>query len=425
MTGAGPAGPLADGLATALLAGPWTRPAMRTRGRDALGAARTPVWLGRTVDAVLTAYPQPPADRPRELAAFLLATAEFAKLARRRPPPRVVSWSPVPTDVMVRPWPVELLPDHAALAGLLDVDQGELAWFADVRGLERSSPEPLRHYRWRTVAKPGGVRVLAAPKPRLKEIQRRLLRHVFDAVPVHPAAHGGVRRRSVLTASAPHAAQPVVVRVDLVSFFASVRAGRVWRLLRTAGVPEGVAHTVTGLVTTVAPLPFRALDPRLRTPHLPQGAPTSPALANLIAFSLDRRLTGLAARFDASYTRYADDLVFSGGRGLGAARFLDRVGEIVRDEGFRVHDGKTAVLGRSGRQQVLGVVLNHHPAVPRRERDALRALLHNCATTGWRAQARDRDDFPAHVLGRIAWVQSLDPVHGRRLRAAYDAVDWS
>lgn len=417
---------VADGLATALLAGPWEYRAALARCRSALGVRQSSAWLRATVTAVLAHYPTPPADRPGELARHVLTISEFAKAVRnRRRPPRIVAYAPVPTDVMFRPWPVVLLPDHAALRRLLDLDQGELDWFADVRGLERSCPEPLRHYRWHTADKPGGgVRVLAAPKPRLKEIQRRLLRELLDPIPVHPAAHGGVRRRSVATAVGPHCARDVVVRLDLADFFPSVRAGRVWRLLRNAGLPEGVAHTVTGLVTSVAPAGLGRLDPALRTPHLPQGAPTSPALANRVAFALDRRLDGLARRFGAEYTRYADDLLLSADGRLPVGRLIERASEIIRDEGFHLHDGKTRVMRRARRQSVLGTVVNSHPTVPRHERDALRALLHNCRVHGWRGQARGRDDFAAHVLGRIAWVQSLDPVHGRRLRAAYDAIDW-
>jgi RNA-directed DNA polymerase len=338
------------------------------------------------------------------------------------------------------PWPVLELPHVGALARLLDVDARELAWFADTRGLERRVDVPLRHYRWTVLPKRRGVRLVAAPKPRLKEIQRRVLRHVLAPVPLHPVAHGGVPRRSVRTALEPHAGAPVVIRADLESFFSSIAAPRIYGVLRTAGYPEAVAYTITGLCTTVVPRTVwqavrvpedfgrhRRLGRLLAVPHLPQGAPTSPALANLVAYSLDRRLAGLARSFDANYTRYVDDLTFSGGARLrsGRSAFLDTVAEIARDEGFRLVDAKTVVLGSAGRQQLLGAVINDHPTLSRRERDALRALLHNCATLGWRSQSRGRARFPAHVLGRIGHVAGLDPVLGAKLRAAYDAIDWS
>jgi hypothetical protein len=340
--------------------------------------------------------------------------------------------------------PVADLPDQAAVARLLDVDLGELAWFADVRRLERTAGEPLRHYRWHVVQRPHGVRLLAAPKPRLKEAQRRLLRHVLAPIRVHDAAHGCVPGRSVRTALAPHTGADVVLRMDLEGFFAGIAAERVHGLLLgPAGLPEPVAHVVTGLVTTVVPgqvwraLPRPAgiearerhqrLGARLAVPHLPQGAPTSPALANLVCYRLDRRLAGLAAAFGATYTRYVDDLTFSGGTALGRGRFAELVTAVVTDEGFRVNAAKTSAVSAARRQSVLGAVVNVRPTLPRRERDALRALLHNCATHGWAGQTRAADPatFRDHVLGRVAWAASLDPVFGARLSALAARIDWS
>jgi RNA-directed DNA polymerase len=430
----------ATGMAIALLAGPWDAPAMRQSITVALGRERPPRWAHRLVAQLLEVYPRPPSDRPRELADVVQALPAWLVAEQSSRPPRVVHWRTEPTAMGPMPWPVAELPHLGALARLLDVDVGELDWFADTRGLERRVSEPLRHYRWVVLPKRSGIRLVAAPKPRLKEIQRRLLRHVFASIPPHSLSHGGVRGRSVRTAVAGHAGAHVVVRADLEMFFASIAARRVYGVLRGAGYPEAVAYTITGLCTTVVPRAVwqsvrvpddvdrhRRMGQALAVPHLPQGAPTSPALANLVTFSLDRRLAGLARAFDAKYTRYVDDLTFSGGGRLraGRAAFVGTVGEIARDEGFRLVDAKTVVLGSAGRQQVLGAVINDHPTVGRRERDALRALLHNCATLGWRSQARGRDGFAGHVLGRIAQVGGLDPVLGAKLRAAYDAIDWT
>ncbi len=433
---------VAAGIATALLAGSWTRTQMTRRMGAALGLTRSPGWVSALTLDILAAYRDKPADRPRELAAFLRATPSWQLGWDDGARPHILAQAPVATRMVRRRWPIAELHDLSDLARLLDVDQGELAWFADVRCWERRVEAPLRHYRWRSLPRPDGVRLVAAPKPRLKEIQRRLLRHVLDPIPLHGAAHGSVAGRSVRSALISHADSHVVIRLDLESFFASVAAGRVWGVLRAAGLPEQVAHTITGLLTTVVPLevwqavPARPgsaaharLGRRLSRPHLPQGAPTSPAAANLVAFCLDRRLAGLAARYDVRYTRYVDDLIFSGGHALGHARsrFVQLVERIVHAEGFTLNERKTVVLGSSGRQQVLGTVVNHHPTLPRRDRDNLRAVLHNCAVHGWASQARDRsrEEFRDHLLGRVSWVAGLDPGFGRRLRALADAIDWA
>ncbi len=144
-------------------------------------------------------------------------------------------------------------------------------------------------------------------------------------------------------------------------------------------------------------------------------APTSPALANLVAFSLDRRLAGLATSFGGRYTRYVDDLLFSGGSRLrnGRGAFVRAVEQIVHSEGFRVATRKTVVLGAAGRQQVLGAVVNDHPTLARRDRDNLRALLHNCAVHGPASQSRGRENFREYLLGRVVGGGRSRPTTGR------------
>jgi hypothetical protein len=100
---------------------------------------------------------------------------------------------------------------------------------------------------------------------------------------------------------------------------------------------------------------------------------------------------------------------------------------VVAEEGFRVNPAKTRTTTAARRQAVLGTVVNARPSLARPERDALRALLHNCATAGWRSQVRDRDPatFRDHVLGRVAWAASVDPVLGDRLRTLAGRIDWA
>jgi hypothetical protein len=160
--------------------------------------------------------------------------------------------------------------------------------------------------------------------------------------------------------------------------------------------------------------PDPALAALLRAPHLPQGAPTSPALANLCAFRLDRRLDGLARRFTLTYARYADDLAFSGDPIRGQVeKLVVAVERLARDEGFRVRPDKTTIRRRSESQRLAGLVVNARPA-PRDEYDRLRAILHDAAAHGLAAANRDgHPDFAAHLTGRVAWV-----AHGHPARAA-------
>ena len=304
-------------------------------------------------------------------------------------------------------WPVPRIGTVGELAAFLELEVGALEWFADVRGLERVvRDERLRHYRYTQLARASGPpRVLEAPKPRLKALQRRVLHEILDFVPVHPAAHGFVGGRSARTHAAGHVGRRVVVRVDLEDFFAGVTAARVFGIFRACGYPEGVAHVLTGLCTNVVPSEQSVpghwrLSRRLAAPHLPQGAPTSPALANLAAFALDRRLAGLAAAIGATYTRYADDLVFSATPTC-ARRGGDRRDRLRR--GLRVNAGKTRVVGRGRRQTVTGVVVNERPNVPRADYELLKATLHRATRDG------PADLDPTVLLGRIAWVDPSTP----------------
>jgi RNA-directed DNA polymerase len=410
---------VADVLAAAFLAGEWELEAMTRRARRALGSR---VWLRAVALEVLAAYHRPPLDRPRELVAYVEIAIE--ELPRRpRMPPRIL-WHPTfhPEMGFAR-WPVPRIDTVGDLAAFLGLEVGTLEWFADVRGLERVvDDERLRHYRYMRVArKSGPPRVIEAPKPRLKALQRRVLHEILDVIPVHDAAHGFVGGRSARTHALAHVGRWVVVRLDLEDFFAGVTAARVFGIFRAAGYPESVAHVLTGLCTNVVPAEQSVpghwrLSRRLATPHLPQGAPTSPALANLAAFALDRRLTGLAAAIGATYTRYADDLVLSSDRRLRTP--VAAIGDIARAEGFRVNATKTRVMGRGRRQTVTGVVVNAHPNVPRAEYDVLKATLHRAALDG------PADLDPTVLLGRIAWVESLNPTRGEKLRTTFATITW-
>ncbi|WP_433053490.1 reverse transcriptase family protein [Dactylosporangium sp. CS-033363] len=280
----------------------------------------------------------------------------------------------------------------------------------------KSTGERLRHYRYTWI----GARLIEAPKPALRALQRRLLDEVLGRVPVHENAHGFVPGRSVHTFAAPHAGRAVVVRIDLAAFFPSISVQRVYGLFRAMGYPEPVAHTLTALCTTSTPFAV-ARSPVLRAPHLPQGAPTSPALANLCTFRLDRRLHGLARSFGARYTRYADDLAFSGS--FAPAGLLDAARRVIADEGFRVNAAKTRVRGRGDRQHLAGLVVNESPAAARAEYDRLRAILHGAAHTGLHAANRTgHPDFAAHLRGRIEWVGAGRPARAAKLRELYRAA---
>ncbi|MGA9889037.1 MAG: reverse transcriptase family protein [Candidatus Acidiferrales bacterium] len=339
-------------------------------------------------------------------------------------------------------WPVPQIESVGALAEWLGVTIGELEWFADLKGLAYKRRIPrLEHYRYRILSKQfGSVRVIESPKPPLKALQRQILTQILEKIPPHRAAHGFLKRRSIKTFVAPHIGQRVLLKMDLQDFFPSVTGARIQSLFRTIGYPEAVADLLGGICTNAVPRnAWKGADAdvdrsRLHearslyaAPHSPQGAPTSPALANICCYRVDCRLTGLAKSVGAEYTRYADDLAFSGDDAFErkVERFSIHVAAILMTEGFRVHHRKTRIMRQGVRQHLAGVVLNDHLNVMRNDFDRLKATLTNCVRRGPESQNRAAHaQFRAHLEGRVGFVETINPAKGRRLRALYEQIRW-
>ncbi len=436
---------LANALANGFLApGTWTHSGLLSRASTVLG--EKPRFLSRLVTKVLTRFPEPPV-RLLDLERFIWQDDGFYRGTR---PPHAARLKrflvPEPT-MRSSAFAVPAIATVGDLARWLDVPITTLEWLADSRGLERiARDERLRHYRYTWVKKRsgGGARLLEAPKARTKAVQRKILDEILAQIPAHDAAHGFRRHRSIASHAALHERRAVVLKLDLGDFFLSIRAPRVAAVFRAAGYPEEVAWVLTCLTTNIAPadgalelkkeLGEHATRSDLadvhrasmlaRTRHLPQGAPTSPALANLCAYHLDVRLCALAFSYDATYSRYADDLTFSGSDGIEDLAAI--AAGIAVDEGFGVNHRKTRIMKRAGRQLVTGLVVNHRARTSRAEYDQLKATLTNCQRHGAAAQNRDgHADFRAHLAGRIAHVARFDDARGRRLRAMFESIAWT
>ena len=227
--------------------------------------------------------------------------------------------------------------------------------------------------------------------------------------------------------------------MDLEDFFPSISGARVQTLFRTAGYTEQVADLLGGICTNATPREvWNGLDGDINQvwetralyarPHLPQGAPGSPALANLCAYRADCRLAGLAKSAGATYTRYADDLAFSGGEEFERCveRFSIHVAVILQEEGFRVNHRKTRIMRRGVRQQLTGLAVNERVNIRRSDFDALKALLTNCVRRG--AESQNRAAHPAfrsHLEGRVAFVESISSAKGKKLRAILERITWT
>jgi RNA-directed DNA polymerase len=280
----------------------------------------------------------------------------------------------------------------------------------------------------------GGTRTISAPRAPLRAMQRQIHTQILAKVPVHPAAHGFVAGRSTVTNAEPHLGAELLLKTDIREFFPSIHYWRVRGLFTSLGYGERVAATLASLCTrrdvVVRDDPRGDEGPQrvvVWPGQLPQGAPSSPAIANLACRRLDARLAGLAARLGAVYTRYADDLSVSfhtqdALAGLDVGRVFWWIDQILQQEGFAEHPGKRQVLRPSRRQLVTGLVVNDKLSVPRPARREFRALLHNCKVHGVASQARGRDDFADYLRGFAAYVQMVQPELGSRWAAEVDTL---
>ncbi|MEK7952667.1 reverse transcriptase family protein [Luteolibacter soli] len=419
-------------LAAALTAGPLDDPAaMVARAEPLVGDLRKARWLATLVEKLSREFGAQPRPTVREVAERIAAHPPFLKAwiaGQGRILPAFVELGMAPAEGAPRSWPVPPIATLGELSGELGLHSDDLGWLTAYGTAE--------HYRhcWHE-KKSGGLRLIEMPKALLKHAQRQVLRRILDSIPPHEAAKGFRKGSSVRDFVAPHAGKHVLVRFDLEDFFPSITAMRVLRVLLTAGYPEPVARALTRLAIHAAPaavlaeksLPWAARR-RLATPHLPQGAPTSPALANLCAFRLDCRLAGLAKAAGANYTRYADDLLFSGGEDFArqVKRFVVIAGAVILEEGFHPNHRKTRVMRQGQKQHAAGIVLNERPNLDRREFDRLKAILTNCVRHGPQSQNREgHADFAAHLLGKLSWVGFLHPAKEKTLREIYERIAWS
>jgi retron-type reverse transcriptase len=250
--------------------------------------------------------------------------------------------------------------------------------------------------------KSGGSRLVTVPNDALKRLQRRILRNGFDDVLVHSAAHGFKRGRSIVTNALPHVGKACVVNVDIESFFPSTRYPLIFRAcsqLMDGDLSEGACHVLADICSFGG--------------GLPTGAPTSPAVANLVLRPADAAITKAATDNYITYTRYADDLTFSGD--TNTIKILPFVKRILTQLGYQLKEKKTNIFRRGRRQMVTGLVVNEKPNLPRRLRRRLRAAVHQMTKDGnpqWQGHPMSSNE----LLGRLAFLNLVQPEEAQALK---------
>ena len=277
----------------------------------------------------------------------------------------------------------------------------------------------FNHYhRFSIPKKTGGERIISAPVSRLKSLQKNIQEKILANVPIHDAAHGFVPNRSVYTNAIPHIGKKIVINMDLKNFFPTISFPRVRGCFTSLGYSPKIA-TILGLLCTEAPTLEATLNKKKwyiaqGERFLPQGAPTSPIITNIICRNLDARLHGWAVKNGAVYTRYADDLTFGfDSKQAQIGKFLFVVRKIIQEEGFVVHPDKTKVMRDGMRKEVTGVVVNEKASIPKKTMRKFDALLHHIEHDGPEGKYwGDSDDVLTAALGFASFIKMIDPEKG-------------
>jgi retron-type reverse transcriptase len=279
---------------------------------------------------------------------------------------------------------------------LLPVIHGsEIAHFIGIspKLVGHMAKRPRKYYRsFRIPKKNGKARLITAPRVFLKTVQRYILDCILQPVPVHPSACGFVREKNCADGAEAHVKRPFVWNIDLKDFFPSIHQQSVHDVFKRFGYPEKAARFLAQLC---------CLDGAL-----PQGAPTSPAIANHVFASSDVELLKYAAAHKIKYTRYADDLTFSANE-LFTDEFRKTVISIIERNGFELNRKKERLMGPKCRREVTGLTINDQVSIPRYRRRQMRAYFHQIS--------KSPTDFSREkqvAIGNAAWIYDYHPAEG-------------
>jgi len=257
----------------------------------------------------------------------------------------------------------------------------------------------------------GNFREINAPIPKLMWMQRWILDNILYKIPVSESNTAFTPGASIIKNATRHVGAKVVVKMDIESFFPSISFERVLGIYLEIGYMYSVALMLAKLSC------YKGV--------LPQGTPTSPMLANLVCRNLDLRLENLAKKMRFQYTRYADDLAFSGGTIVDG--LLKSVDKIVQNEGFSLSKKKTKVMRRNTSQRVTGLVTNSKPNIPREYYRKIRAIIHNCIKYGVHSQNIETDEAVCkqRLYGHAYYIFSVNQNLGNNLLELLKKVNWN
>jgi len=322
---------------------------------------------------------------------------------------------------------IPILNSFVDVANALELNSSKLQWLIYERGASN-----IDHYlRYEIPKKSGGKRLISSPKKDMKKAQKWILENILIHLDCDKSAMAFQKGLSIIDNASLHVKSKIVVRIDIKDFFPTITFPRVRGFFESLGYNPGVA-TVFALICTDSPkviLRNEAIEgeknnkdyPRfiaISERSLPQGACTSPSLANLICRKIDSRLKGYSSKSGWKYSRYADDLIFSTTLEDSAPhRLIKSISSIIFEEGFKVNQSKTRLMRAPNRQTVTGLVVNNEVTLSRRDLKRMRAFFHKCSSKGldFMSEKIGKDALSV-ARGYISYLEMVSPTIAKKFR---------
>lgn len=253
-------------------------------------------------------------------------------------------------------------------------------------------------YRSFTIKKSNGTdRSIDEPLPDLKMVQRWILNEILYQIPVSRYAKAFIPKRSIKHNARFHKSQHTVVTIDIKDFFPSINIYHVFKIFNDIGYKKNIAWFLANICCL--------------NQSLPQGAPTSPYISNIVMRDIDDILADYCNSKKYRYTRYADDLTFSGDKSV--KEIIPYASTLLLEHKFLLNPSKTRVARQNARQEVTGIVVNHHMQIPKNERKAIRQQLYYIRKYGLDSHLNHinekRQNYLRHLLGKVNFALFINP----------------
>ncbi len=288
--------------------------------------------------------------------------------------------------------------------------------------------------------KSGGYRWIMSPVNQLKSIQQWIKTNILEKVSINNSACGFVKGKSIKDNAIKHINQEVVLNIDLYHFFDTITDKRVYGIFRNLGYTEKLSFDLAQLLTVNPPSKYwkeLKKENKMNKKHiktkpniLPQGAPTSPIVTNIISYQIDSIFQNYAEKSNIQYTRYADDLTFSGK--INDIISLKSIKDVIRQQGFTINIKKTKFLKQNQRQEVTGITVNSGVFVSKKIIKEIQQELYYCNKYGYKNHLKYKKDkgisikssYRDWLLGKISFINSIEPNKAKKMLEIFNMIDW-